>query len=120
MTQAEVRRQLESLRASSESEGRLQKDAQLPLERLRVAFATIPDDERLNADAVIVEWLASDDENLRFDAIALIDEFRIVAAGAGLRRLRTRLLSSVSPGAPFEVEKVDRVLRGLTAGSGDP
>lgn len=115
MTQAEVRRQLESLRASSENEGRLQKDAQLPLERLRVAFAAIPDDERLNADAVIVEWLASDDENLRFDAIALIDEFRIVAAVPGLDRLRRRLSTSHSPGAPFEVQKIERVLRELAS-----
>lgn len=120
MTLERVRQQLESLRSSAEYEGHLQKEAEPPLHRMRAAYAVMAADERPSADAVIVEWLASDDENLRFDAIALIDEFRIVAAGAGLRRLRTRLLSSVSPGAPFEVEKVDRVLRGLTAGSGDP
>lgn len=120
MTQAEVRRQLESVRSSSEIEGRLQRDAQLPLERLRIAFGAIPDDDRPEADSVVVEWLESNDENHRYDAIALIDEFRIVAALPALNRLRRRLLTSRSPGAPFEVEKIDRVLRGLTAGSGDP
>lgn len=119
MTLDRVRQRLESLRSSAGHEGHLQRDAELPLERLRAAYAATPADDRPSADAVIVEWLASDDENLRFDAIALIDEFRIDSA-ASLHCLRTRLLSSNSPGAPFEVEKIDRVLRGLTAGSGDP
>ena len=120
MTLDRVRQQLESLRSSAGHEGHLQRDAELPLERLRAAYAATPADDRPSADAVIVDWLASDDENRRFDAIELTDEFRIASAAAGLRRLRTRLLSSNAPGAPFEVEKIDRVLRGLTAGSGDP
>ena len=120
MTLERVRCQLKTLRSSSESEGRVLKDAQLTLDRLRTAYEAMSDEDRPSAEAVIVEWLASDDENRRFDAIALTDEFRIASAAAGLRRLRTRLLTSNAPGAPFEIEKIDRVLGGLTSGSGGP
>ena len=117
MTIERMRYQLETLRSSSESEGRLLKDAQLTLDRLRTAYEAMSDEDRPSAEAVIVEWLASDDENRRFDAIALTDEFRIASAAASLR---ARLLSRDSPAAPFEIEKIDRVLGGLTSGSGGP
>ena len=120
MTIERMRYQLETLRSSSESEGRLLKDAQLTLDRLRTAYEAMSDEDRPSAEAVIVEWLASDDENRRFDAIALTDEFRIASAAASLRSLRARLLSRDSPAAPFEIEKIDRVLGGLTPGSGGP
>ena len=119
MTLEHVRGQLETLRSSSESEARLLKDAQLTLDRLRTAYDAMPEDDRSSADSVIVDWLKSDDENRRFDAIALIDEFRIASAIPVMRWLRHRLISNHNPGAPFEIEKIDRVLVDLGAVSKD-
>jgi len=65
------------------------------------------------ADLVLTEWVQSEDENVRFDALALIDGFRIAKAMPALRALAGRLASSDAPGAPYELQKVDRILRGL-------
>jgi hypothetical protein len=58
---------------------------------------------------------AAEDETVRFDALALIDDFRIAKAMPALRALAGRLASSRLPGAPYELLKVDRILRDLEA-----
>jgi hypothetical protein len=113
MRPEEVREHIETVRAAAEIEARVLKQAQLPLERLRAAYGSLGIGDRAAADQYVVEWLASDDENRRFDAMALVDEFRINQAQPALRLLRERLKRSNSPGAPFEIEKVDRLIRGL-------
>ena len=65
------------------------------------------------ADQVLAEWALSDDEAVRFDALALIDEFKITNAAPALRKLKSRLASSSEPGAPYELQKVYRIIAGL-------
>jgi hypothetical protein len=65
------------------------------------------------ADQVLSEWAVSDDEGLRFDALALIDDLKVKAAGAALRALAGRLALSDAPSAPYELQKVDRILNNL-------
>ena len=106
----EMRDRLEVARRAAEAEGRVSKEAMLPLERLRDAYSRFTLQEQALGSRVLVEWLDSDDENRRFDALALIDEFTVAAAVPALGRLADRLRTSHAPGAPFEREKIGRIL----------
>jgi len=69
--------------------------------------------ERQTFDAVLGGWVLSDNESRRFDALALIDEYRIRRALPALEELRRRLDQSPAPGAPFEKAQVDRIIASL-------
>lgn len=73
--------------------------------------------------AVVDRWMGGQallgEEVDRFDAIAMIREFRVMSALAGLHRLEDRLADSDSPGAPFERVKVGRLIAYLERGSRD-
>jgi uncharacterized protein with von Willebrand factor type A (vWA) domain len=70
--------------------------------------------ERLMANEVLSEWALSVDEATRFDALGLIKDLKIVAAVPSLRKLVERLGKELSPGAPFELEKVERIIAEIT------
>lgn len=106
----EMRDRLEVARRAAETEGQASREGMLPLERLRDAYSRFTPLEQVLGEQVLAEWLDSGDENRRFDALALIDEFRIAAAVPALGRLADRLKESRAPGAPFEREKIGRVL----------
>lgn len=89
------------------------KDPTRALERLSGLYRRFDAIERGFADRVLAEWTLADDETKRFDAVALICEFRVVTAEPELRELVARLARSDDPGAPFEREKVERLLREL-------
>ena len=67
-------------------------------------------EERAVINTVLSEWLVSDDEKKRFDALALIFDYRIDSSLPALRALTQRLKYSSAVGAPFELEKVTRVI----------
>lgn len=113
MTLDEFRKEMESYRRSADEEARSLKDSYLALQRLKDLYRRFDDQERLMADQVIVEWALSSDENLRFDALALIREFEIASAAPALRQLAERLSTLQTPGAPYELRKVHRILDGL-------
>jgi uncharacterized protein HemX len=115
MTLNEFRQQMDSYRSSAEEEGRSLKDNYLTLERLHELYHRFDQNEQFMADQVIAQWALSDDEKLRFDALALIDDFRIGSAATTLQTLANRLSSSSAPGAPFERQKVERLLVKLAA-----
>ena len=50
---------------------------------------------------------------MRFDAIALINDFKIVSAIPALQKLAERLMLSDTPGAPYEIKKIRRVIGSL-------
>ncbi len=62
------------------------------------------------ADQVLCEWALSDDEVIRFDALGLISDLKMHAAVPALRRLGDRLRKVRSPSAPFELQKVQRII----------
>jgi hypothetical protein len=106
----EIRDLLEAARRAAESEGRALKNAMLPLERLREAYSRFTPEAQSIGGLILAEWLESEDENRRFDALVLIDEFRVAAAASVLQRLADKLRDSGAPGAPFEREKIGRIL----------
>lgn len=115
MTIAEFRLRIAEYRRHADEEGRALKDTYLALERLHSLYRQFDARERELADQVFSEWVVSDDANVRFDALALVDDFSIVRAIPSLRDLARRLVSSTAPSAPYELTKVRRVIDDLTA-----
>ena len=91
------------------------KDPQYAVDQLCDLYGRFDAGERLMADRVIDEWALSDDEGVRYDAQALIRRYSIVRAAEVLRKLAIRLESTMSPGAPFELKKVNQILVSLAA-----
>jgi hypothetical protein len=83
----------------------------LALERLQELYLKLDARERFMADQLLAEWSMSENEGIRFDALALIRDFRIVKALPSLQALRARLVRSAAVGAPCELKKVDRLVR---------
>ena len=105
MTPGTVREALESCREVADIEAEQRRDSQYVADQLRDLYLSLERDERSEADAVIAEWLISDDEKKRFDALGLIAEMKIVAARPALELLERRLSSDPAPGARFEMAK---------------
>lgn len=89
------------------------KQSSLALEKLHIFYRELPSNQRPMANKVISEWVLSDDEGVRFDALSLVDDFSILVAAPALQELSTRLLSSTEPGAPYERQKIIRIQQNL-------
>lgn len=89
------------------------KDAFNTLDKLRALNRKMDITDRAMADQVISEWTLFEDEGVRFDALALIADLRIAAAESHLRDLAERLTTNLARSAPYELQKVNRVLKGL-------
>lgn len=118
MTRDEMRLAMSQLRNSSEAAARTFKDSYLVLEELAAFYESLEPHDRNIADQVICEWIESDGEGLRFDAMSLVRKFRIRSAVMSLLQLEARLSTSMAPGAPFEREKAAKI-RALLAETGD-
>lgn len=113
MTIDEFRHEMNSFRQSVSDEAISSKQSQLALERLFALYESFDEGERFLADQVIREWVLSDNEGVRFDAIALIRDMKLLNAVPELRLLAARLASDISPGGPNELEKVHRLIAEL-------
>jgi len=109
----EFRVHMTSYRRAGDDEATSLKDSYLALDRLHALYEKFSDDERSMADQVLAEWVLSADEKMRFDAIALINDFKIVSAIPALQKLAERLMLSDTPGAPYEIKKIRRVIGSL-------
>jgi hypothetical protein len=114
----EFRSQMESYRRSADEEAMSLKDSYIALDRLHALYCKFDDNERAMANQVLGEWVLSEDERLRFDALALIDDFKIASANAALGELAKRLASSDAPSAPYELKKVHRIMGALASTCG--
>ena len=109
----EIRSEMESYRRAVDEEARSLKDSYLALDKLHRLYRGFDSEDRAMADQVLAEWALSEDEDVRFDALALIDDFKIVSALPALRDLASRLTTSNAPGAPYELKKVERITAGI-------
>jgi hypothetical protein len=82
--------------------------------RLSEEYTRLAPDERAEIEGEVARWLRSDDESLRFDAIALIRDQQISTALPELHELADRLETASGPGAPFERQKVLRLIAELS------
>ncbi len=90
------------------------KASQEALSWMSREYRRLSDEQRPAVDAEITAWLVSDDAGLRFDALVLIHEHRIVSALPGLRLVATRLEQEGGPGSSSELVKVQRAIDRLT------
>jgi hypothetical protein len=88
----------------------MNKQSQEAVLAMADSYRSLSPDDRLIIDELLIEQLASEDETVRFDALALIREFRILAALPALRALADRLETQHEPGAPYEWAKVSRII----------
>jgi hypothetical protein len=117
MTYEEFRDEMESYRRDADADASAQKDSQLVLDRLHSLYLKFDASERAMANRVLAEWALSADEGMRFDALALIDEFKIKQATTALNELAQRLGKSKALGAPYELEKVKRIVGNISGTS---
>lgn len=64
-------------------------------------------------DKLPAQALVSNEEWKRFDALALVSDFRVRSARPKLHELGTQLETSRAPGAPFELRKVRQIIAEL-------
>lgn len=110
MTLEEMRSEMEAYRTAVDEQAEAFRDSYYALECLYALYRRFNTDERALAHQVLSEWVVSDDEKLRFDALALIDDFKITEAANALLELERRLTTNNDPGAPYEIQKVRRIL----------
>src|SRR5262245_44944502 len=110
MTYEEFRDEMASYRRDADADASARKDSQLVLDRLRSLYLKFDASERAMANRVLAEWTLSADEGMRFDALALIDEVKVRQAIPALNELAQRLGKSMTPSAPYELEKVKRIV----------
>ena len=63
-----------------DADARASKNSPRAVSDLIQLFGTIGPDDRLDADDVLIQWATSSDTARQFDALALIDHFKVVAA----------------------------------------
>lgn len=91
------------------------KQSQEALLAMATRYQSLPQPDREAVNELLAEQLALQDESVRFDALALIQDFRIRSALAALRQLGNWLETQQSPGAPYEWAKVHRIIGQLTS-----
>lgn len=109
----DFRSEMASYRQSAEAEAASLKDSYLVLDRLHRLYRKFDTQERVFADRVLAEWALSDDDGVRFDALSLINDLKIKSAVSALQELANRLASSTAPGAPYELNKIRRIVENL-------
>ena len=92
------------------------RDSQGAIVELAAIYGRIPSEHRAEVNEELLDWLASDDEGLRYDALYIVGEYAITEAVPGLRALQERLEAASQPGAPYEWIKVNPILANLSEG----
>lgn len=103
------------LRSDIDERYRAAKDSPGAVPALFRAYEGLTPEARIAVDALLVEWIGSPNEAIRFEALALVREFTIVAAIPALRQLALDLENQTGPSAPYDWAKVNRILGQLTA-----
>lgn len=101
---------MNSFRQCVDGEGTNRKDSYFALDRMFAFYRDLDGLEKQMANLVLSEWLLSSDENLRFDALALVKEFHLLDTTAALLKLAERLRDQHEPGSPYELKKVQKLL----------
>lgn len=91
------------------------KQSQEALPEMYARYRALTPVERIVVDELLAEQLGSREENVRFDALAIVREFTISSALPALRVLADWLENQDSVGAPYEWAKVNRLIGFLTS-----
>jgi|SRR5579883_1822407 hypothetical protein len=114
MTLDELRKFMRAYREDADRTASATKQSNLVWDLLCDLYRKFDEPNRALANRVIGEWVLSDDETLRYDALVLVDQFNIYSLQPLLEQLLRRLEKSNAPGASSEAETVTRILGKLT------
>jgi hypothetical protein len=89
------------------------KDSQGAIVELFGLYAKLDPNERKAANDELFEAIRAGDDLERWDALAITNKFKLADAIPYLGELAVRLQSDDSPGAPFELAKVQRIIERL-------
>jgi hypothetical protein len=113
MTLQQFRAEMEAYRRSAIAEGLATKEMQIIPLKLESLYSRFDENERQMASIVLNDWLVSQDESLRFDALAVIRRYQIATALPALNKLLGRLKDEATPGAPYEAQAVEKVIAAI-------
>jgi hypothetical protein len=105
----------DALRVHLHEEAEADKCPQRAVVLLSQKYGELTGSDRRSIDKVLAEWTLSSDEGKRFDALAIIFDYKILSMLPTLRRLMSMLSESTTVSAPFERAKVVRVIEALMA-----
>jgi hypothetical protein len=91
------------------------KESQETVLALYRIYRSLTDKEKRIIDELLAEQLGSDDELVRFDALAVIQEFHLASASSALMKLNARLEGISGAGAASERIWVDRIISQIEA-----
>jgi hypothetical protein len=113
MTYEEFREQLDDWWQQTDAREVAAKNSQGALLDLMVLYERLDPQEQGLADQVLGEWIASPNQRKRFDALAMVDHFRIRSAVASLRSHAQEVEKRTDHEAPYELAKIARILSRL-------
>lgn len=119
MTTANARTRWVELRERLDDDARASKASHAVVIELSRRYQELDGSERPQVDELLAEWVLSEDEGRRFDALAVIADNKVVHTVPALRELAERLEVSDAPSAPFEWAKVNRILGKLLEDGND-
>ena len=89
------------------------KDSQGAIVELFGLYSKLDPGERKAANKELFEAIRAGDDLERWDALAIANKFKLTDAMPYLDELAARLLLDDSPGAPFELAKVQKIIERL-------
>jgi hypothetical protein len=104
-------------REEAEAQAIANKQSQEALHAQALRYRALSPADRVIVNQVLIDQLGSNDETARFDATALVREFRIAAALPALRKLADWLETQDWPGAPYEWAIVNQLIGELASKS---
>lgn len=110
MTAGDLRARFDEFWRRADREAESSKDSQGAVLALEEFYRGLPTADRSAANQLLAEWVLSEDDKRRFDALALIDRFAIREAAPALRTLAERCENSNLPSSPYDWAKVNRIL----------
>lgn len=106
--------------ARLDAEAQANKSSHGALLRLIEFYRELDAQDRYVVDDMLAGWALDGDARQRFDALALIDEFRIRSALPAMRSGLARLEQATGPSVPSDRAKLERILRRLEASEDSP
>jgi muramidase (phage lysozyme) len=111
---------LEEYWISLDAEARASKDSQGASLRMLAFYSELASSDRRVVDAVLKRWVGDGSEAPRYDALTVIDEFRIRSALPALRARWVSLQGAFGSSVPTDRTKLVRIMNRLESESLDP
>jgi hypothetical protein len=115
MTRHDIPEAMDALWRRGVADGDYLKDTFIPLERMHGFISSLAGEDRAAAERTLADWALSDDDDRRFVAQAMIDDFKVRDAIPALEALSARLATRPGPLARGEREIVEKLIAELQA-----